>query len=209
MKRKAFPILLCFLICLSLVGVGFAGWVITAPDTKSAEGQIVVEEVTENNYAIEPLDSPWSYGKSSFNFVGPTTSSSKEGDWLTYDGAQAENLTVTYQFKVKRGTTYLTENNGVVTAKAVLGEKVNTAITNTYIKLVDGIDVNSLTVSVSGDVFSVTLTFAWGDKFGGNNPYNYYNAQTYSSTIKEDAITSLGALKELTGEKITITITAK
>lgn len=208
MKRKAFPILLCFLICLSLVGVGFAGWVITAPDTKSAEGQIVVEEVTDNSYTIEPLASPWLGEKSSFNFVGPTTSSSKDGDWLTYDGAQAENLTVTYQFKVKRGTTYLTENNGVVTAKAALGTKVLTAINNNYIKLATGINKDALTVSVSGDVFSVTLTFEWGTKFGGN-PYDYYNAQTYSSTIKEDAINSLGALKELTGEKITITITAK
>lgn len=209
MKRKTFPILLCFLICLSLVGVGFAGWVITAPDKEDVPGQIIVEEVTDNSYTIEPLESPWVGSKSSFNFVGPTTNSSKETDWLTYSGTAAENLSVTYQFKVKQGNTYLTANDGKVTAKAVLGEKVNSAITNNYIALASGISVDALAVNVSDEVFSVTLTFVWGTKFESKNPYEHYNSKTYGSEIKADAIAALGALKELNGQTITITITAK
>ncbi|MGN1295766.1 MAG: hypothetical protein ACI4U5_05095 [Bacilli bacterium] len=209
MKRKTLPILLCFLVCLSLVGVGFAGWVITGSDEKTIEeGQIKVEAVTDNRYTIEGVG--WKDSKSTIDFVCDTTGTSFENPWLTADPATSQNLSVTYQFKVKQGGEYLTSAGSNVTAKAELGEALNTAVTSgTLVALADDITLSNLTVSVSGEVFSVTLTFKWGSTFGNLNPYAYYNALEGTTANKDAAKTALTELYALNSQKITITITAE
>ena len=210
MKRKSFPILLCFLVCLSLIGVGFAGWVITGSDEETIDGgQIQVDAVTDNRYTIEAVG--WKDSKSTINLVADKSLATIENPWLTSD-SQTQNLTVTYQFKVKKGGEYLTANEDHVTAKATLESKLNTEVSKgsgRLVKLGEGINLNNLTVTVDPDtkLFSVNLTFARGETFHGKNPYVYYNQ--LENPDKDAAKTALEALNALNSQKITITITAQ
>lgn len=52
MKRKTMTMLLCLLTVLSIVGVGFASWVITAEATEIRTGNIVVDTVTDERLSI-------------------------------------------------------------------------------------------------------------------------------------------------------------
>lgn len=218
MKRKAFPILLCFLICLSLVGVGFAGWVITGSDEKTLEdGQIKVEAVTDNRYAI--TDGTW-VGTNTFNFIG-TADESVSNPWLTYQTSDSENLSVTYKFKVTKGGNVYTEATDI-SAKVTLDANLATEIAKASGKMItlgsgftlneDNKTVNLTVNKVDGEdgFYTITFTLAWGDKFGGKNPYTYYNTLvSVTNTTKTDAFNALKALHDLNGQKVTITITAK
>ena len=212
MKRKTFPILLFFLVGLSLIGVGFAGWVITGSDEKTIDdGQIQVDAVTDNRYTIEAVG--WKDSKKTINLVADKSLATIENPWLT-STSETQNLTVTYQFKVKKGGEYLTANEDHVTATATLGTELNTEVSKAsdrLVKLADGINLSNLTVNFNEgtQTFSVTLTFAWGEKFGGQNPYKYYNAMAEKDIDKDAAKTALTALHALNSQKITITITAK
>ena len=211
MKRKTFPILLFFLVGLSLIGVGFAGWVITGSDQKTIDdGQIQVDAVTDNRFLVEAVG--WLNSKSTINLVADKSGTSFSNPWLTSD-SDNENLSVTYQFKVKQGGEYITTTTNV-TATATLGTQLNTEVSkesDRLVKLADGINLSNLTVNFNEETqtFSVTLTFAWGEKFGGKNPYKYYNALAEEEIDKEAAKTALTALHALNSQKITITITAK
>ena len=211
MKRKTFPILLFFLVGLSLIGVGFAGWVITGSDEKTIDdGQIQVDAVTDNRFLVEAVG--WLNSKSTINLVADKSGTSFSNPWLTSD-SENENLSVTYQFKVKKGGEYITTTTNV-TATATLGTQLNTEVSkesDRLVKLADGINLSNLTVKFNEETqtFSVTLTFAWGEKFGGQNPYKYYNALAEKDIDKDAAKTALTALNALNSQKITITITAE
>ena len=52
MKRKTLTLTLSILACLALIGVGFASWIISADAIKEAEGNIIVDTVTDKSYVI-------------------------------------------------------------------------------------------------------------------------------------------------------------
>lgn len=55
--------------------------------------------------------------------------------------------------------------------------------------------------------FTVTIQFGWGDKFGRDNPYNYYNTteMANSAGARSEALTVLGALQNIDASfKLTI-----
>ena len=53
MKRKTLTLVLCLLTVMSLVGVGFASWVISADTSVEETGKIVVDTVTDNRLTLE------------------------------------------------------------------------------------------------------------------------------------------------------------
>ena len=54
----------------------------------------------------------------------------------------------------------------------------------------------------------VTITFGWGNAFGGKNPYEFYNAQRYDDKHAE-ANTALTAISGLRGVSYVVTISGK
>lgn len=52
---------------------------------------------------------------------------------------------------------------------------------------------------------TITITFGWGEAFGGNNPYEYYNALPYAANHTK-ANTALTALYNLNTVKYVVTI---
>lgn len=77
----------------------------------------------------------------------------------------------------------------------------------------DGDDSGSLDAdelaSVNG-VVVVEFVFAWGAAFGGNNPYTYYNGQTYSAELGTQANKNLTDIQEaLASAKYSVTFTCE
>ena len=52
MKRKTLTLVLCLLTVMSLVGVGFASWVIDADASAPVEGNIIVDTVADKRLEL-------------------------------------------------------------------------------------------------------------------------------------------------------------
>lgn len=202
MKRKTLTLVLCLLTVMSLVGVGFASWVISADASQTVTGDIIVDTVTDERYNL-------SVGPVTANdiiFAAPQTKSTYQNAWLTQkfeDGVDAiyENLTVTYPCTLtkKDGSTF-TANvdvvnevyyNVVFNEPAVEtgeeGAKVDTSYKNAkdlkVIELYNNTGYQIKNVQIASDYKSVTFDlvvgYSWGELFdvdGSNlNPFDYYN----------------------------------
>lgn len=55
--------------------------------------------------------------------------------------------------------------------------------------------------------FNFTVNFAWGTKFGGKNPMDHYNGESWSSTLEKDAAETIAKLNDLNGIGFELTFT--
>ena len=203
MKRKTLTLTLSILACLALIGVGFASWIISAEVSATpAEGSFIVDTVTDRSYKVEGA---WLNNQSKITFGAPDTMNA-ENPWLTNDSeGKTENLTVTYQLTVTYGdgtkaTGIANKITAVVTAPknenytAAVNGKLIIAPTNaTVVEDPEG----------SGK-YNITVTYQWGEHFGKDNPYTYYNAKKATeklngseTTYMQDAKTSLDTLSKI------------
>lgn len=213
MKRKTLTLVLCLLTVLSLVGVGFASWVISADTSATATGNIVVDTVADQRLELTVLTS-----SQNIVFAGTTEDYTEPDEaWLTLGGtATNQALTVTYNCSLKyKGsdlilTDTLTES-GTVKANVRLSATFVAPTDNTAYNAAKGICfVEPTAASVSNYVlsednetltFDVTITYTWGSAFGGVNPFEFYNeTQTVgeSETLKRPVDGLCGAVTDTT-----------
>lgn len=217
MKRKTLTLTLVLLSCLALIGVGFASWIISADTTKEAEGNILVDTVTDNRLTVE---TEWVDNKSSVIFGWKNVESItnpwlKNSDMSAETSQYAENLIVTLKVTVKDAEGKNAKNaatDGVKATISILDDTQKTAYNQAVTdNLVGSLPIASITNTETG-IYLVTFTFTWGSEFGGNtptNPYIYYNQQDYSEEIATAASTNLKKLETLKNInfKITLTVT--
>ncbi len=119
--------------------------------------------------------------------------------WLKYGaGDQPESLTSTITFKLsyKTGTKEVVTSgegqNTTLTVKWADATQtfLETAVTNGYITAVP-----ALTPSLSGDTYSVTVTFQWGELFNSENPFKWYNDHKVSDEYTWKTATGLPGTK--------------
>ena len=222
MKRKTLTLTLSILACLALIGVGFASWIISADAIKEAEGNIIVDTVTDKSYVISAAS--WKGGNSKISFGATKKAEMTEPNaWLTNNSAgEAENLTVTYQLTVTYADT--TPATGLVDSKKIAATfgapndpNYKKAISDELI-----IAPESTTIKeTSAGVYEITVTYKWGKHFAnsataeGVNPYTYYNGNgrkatdkigETSTTYMQDAKTSLETLQAI-GANVKFTLT--
>lgn len=222
MKRKTLTLTLSILACLALIGVGFASWIISADAIEEAEGNIIVDTVTDKSYVISAAS--WKGGNSKISFGAPKKAEMTEPNaWLTNNSAgEAENLTVTYQLTVTYADT--TSATGLVDSKKIAATfgapndpNYKKAISDELI-----IAPESTTIKeTSAGVYEITVTYKWGKHFAnsataeGVNPYTYYNGNgrkatdkigETSTTYMQDAKTSLETLQAI-GANVKFTLT--
>lgn len=93
-KRKLVTPLVALLLCVGMISVGFAAWVITGNDSKTATGNFTVYTVNDNRYKFS-VDS-----STEANIVFGRPTSTSTNPWLTYDNTVAEEkLTATIVLK--------------------------------------------------------------------------------------------------------------
>lgn len=198
MKRKTLTLTLSILACLALIGVGFASWIISADATKKAEGSFIVDTVTDNRLVAtgrwitingEEVTSNDNSAKVSFG--APATMDNTK-PWLTNDGkGTVAKLTVVYELTVKTKGGEFVSN---LADNAITGTVrcANETYDPKYVAL------PTLTVTNKGNgIYYLQLDFNWGTDFGGKNPYDYYNAKTYTDELAQEAFDKLTAIEAL------------
>jgi len=198
MKRKTLTLTLSILACLALIGVGFASWIISADATKKAEGSFIVDTVTDNRLVAtgrwitingEEVTSNDNSAKVSFG--APATMGNTKA-WLTNDGkGTVAKLTVVYELTVKtKGGEFVSNlaDNAITGTVSCANETYDPK----YVAL------PTLTVTNKGNgIYYLQLDFNWGTDFGGKNPYDYYNAKTYTDELAQEAFDKLTAIEAL------------
>lgn len=229
MKSKLTITVASILSVLTLVGVGFAAWVISNPSVSADQnGTITAETVSDKSYTLEAVIA----ADDKIVFGAPKTPDPKiTTPWLT--NSTVEDLTATLTLTIKYNEwvyvpknfsiTMATTNENSVFNSLREGVEFNTK----KIKIIDNptISYGSLptvkTVTMNGTgattiereaftndsdtktaTLTVTITFKWGEN---GNPYNYYNNQDYA-VYREEAKTVLEELYKLNTETYKITI---
>ena len=106
MKRKTITLVIYMLVCISLVSVGFAAWVITGGDETKATGNVTASAVSDHSltisnehwdgHAVGVLDA------GQIIFGKPAGEISNEGKWLQVDSSMpVEQLTDSFVFDVE------------------------------------------------------------------------------------------------------------
>lgn len=215
MKRKTLTLCLSLFACLSLIGVGFAAWIISGGDSKTASGNITVETVTDERFTIT-VDST---SLDALHYGRPATMSATN-EWLTNDSEQTENLSVEFTFTVTSNSDIADETawkNEVSASVKVLDAQTENATTHSaaWTAALDANVIADPTIKceiqnhgTNQATFKVTVSIVWGGYFNYGNPYNFYNDGTKTAEDSaEDAVTKLGLIEDLT-DKFVVTITA-
>ena len=226
MKRKWIAPMVALLLCVSMIGVGFAAWVITSQDETSSVGKFIVHEVKNKT-----IDISSTLTDANIDFGAAQKAAGVNGTWLSFENnAVTEDLAITLAITITNWNTITADTDNKVTLsigegdKAVvitetdftnadaLGKAYITAPTNGEVKIgyADGAwkvtsqpatdaGWKSVALADNGDgtaTVTITLNFAWGAAFGNKNPINYYNNGTYEE-LGEHAATALAELKNL------------
>ena len=205
MKKRTLGLIIAGVAAASMIGTGFAAWVITANATAEKAGQFNVDTVSEKTVKITPT---FAEGEGTINFLAPANATA---GWLTYSGTATEKLstvlTIAYGFE---GEATAADFN---VTYAINYTDVEDAITANYIvaptlKVNDAAYTAGAVKALSGETETLTISFDWGTAFGGDNPYDYYLAMENTEANRTDAKTKLSGLQStVDGASFTITIT--
>lgn len=225
LRTKAVAIAASVVVGVSMLGVGFASWVIANQSaTGTASGNIKADSVSDSSTTLEITE-----GAAGQNIVfGAPSTQMTEDAWLTNDSDTTEALTATFKLTVSENignisvslaSTGYGDEDGfwkaveegylVAPVVSISGSVAGAFSVQTGTLSEDGtvtIARESQTAITDGATITVTLTFGWGNKFGNKNPYNYYNGLDYE-TYHKVALSSLGTLYEYLNEENGLTYT--
>ena len=217
MKRKWMAPMVALLLCVGMIGVGFATWVITSTDHQSTNGQFEVYGVESRAIRITP-----SMSDSTIKFGGNDANSATSGKWFSFTAGAVEDLSATLKIVINNWNELKGQTGNAITLTLTGGVVLNDSSFEPYINTPDegtitishngtkwvvagsvGADAGWGTPTfdeVNGEVF-LQLNFKWGQEaFGGMNPLAYYN-QTGKSydTDGAAALEAMEKLEELNG----------
>ena len=189
MKKVWVPVIALCSVGL-IVGTGFAAWTITKNGTGEQTGSFIADTVEEENIEVTNLTWYDEGGETQSNgaicFGWDKDYKPKANDWLTNqtDGKQATMVQVLKFDVVSKNSTANVTVSNLELAEGTADEKktaYNTATTGDKQRIVPPttLEVTAGTASADGGKttthYSIKIEFAWGQKFGGNNPIRYYN----------------------------------
>ena len=202
MKRKTITLVVYMLVCISLVSVGFAAWVITGGDKSEATGNITATSVTDKSLTVSAEQ--WDGGAlgtlnaGKINFGSPEGADANTG-WLRAESVEDDKLSATFKFTLSSGQALKTvlETATIEFEDTVLDDlqaagyishpvityKVGSAAAATYDLNAAETSAASFLTALTTDAnatsvnVEVTITYQWGSDFGGENPYTYYNGK--------------------------------
>ena len=212
MKRKSLAALLSGLLTVSLTGVGFASWLIVQNATDSKTGTVSVEDVSVKQVVI---NFAWldNNGDGTANSTGDNILSfgykgaENQNGWFRNTDSTHESAPV-----LKFNLSASVKDDASATATAGVTITVNeksggngyaTAKTKNYIS-----DVVVEAAPAGETTYTHCIKIKWGSEFGTVNPYDYYNAKTYSPDLANEAKTKIEELNSLlNGVTFTLSLT--
>lgn len=224
MKKVWVPVIALCSVGL-IVGTGYAAWTITKNGTGEGTGSFIADTVEEENIEVKNLT--WyddEAGKTPSNgqicFGWDTNYKVKETDWLTNQtkGKEAKMVQVLKFDVVSKNSTANVTVSNLELAEDTVDEKktaYNTATTGDKQRIVPPTTLVATagTASVDGGItttpYSIKIEFAWGAKFDGNNPIEYYNRFTSVDDVtRSNAKSNLETIAKLDSIQFKFTITA-
>lgn len=215
MNRRTLTIVVGILLTLSLIGVGFASWVITAGETENYSGAIQVQEVTDERVYIDGVKffkdgAEIDVANANFVFGAPVTpAEGATNQWLV--NGEKEVLTFKVQFTVKKKVDNSVVTDASVSAVFGLDEDTSFAVADETDKTYAAIAKANPTITHKGEgVYEFEISLTWGNYWGaGVNPFDYYNSKVLTDTLAQEANTKLGAMyAALQNAGYVLTITA-
>ena len=213
MKRRTLTIVVGLLLCLSLIGVGFASWVISANDSEQIIGNVGVQTVADRRLDITVKELTYDtdhYVAGDANkiiFGMPTeteiTAAGISNPWLTNADDTVENLAVTFIVEVAyKQAAEISADDITFAASYVENSAITGLVTAGYLAQPSVTYVEEAESEPNKVTYKVTLSFDWGTDFGGINPYLYYNAAGKTAKTHGDeaweAMNVVNSLSDLT-----------
>lgn len=223
MKTRKLTLVLTLLAVLAFTSIGFATWVITKPATDIySEGAIIVDDATNGAYQLivpedagnivfgVPAELDSSYSQvwlanddnvevlSQIITIQVDTGGKKFADIIKYVNDISVNLE--YISYTLNGNNEPVENsktdefNYCVEQGYIVAPKLYYLSEDNWTEYTLG---KALTVEEAFDdngVCKFKIEFAWGATFNSINPYDYYNGQTYSIPLADEAQANLNDL---------------
>lgn len=221
-RTRLIAIVASLLVCIAMVGTGFASWVILDTQTKTSTGNVTAEEVSSEGITLTV--SPENDGSIIFGSPADATSG-----WLIESEANGQgklsvDITVTVQGNVgsftigfaTTGETYNTAKTAHLVADYptyTLGSTAPTGvITSTDDITVTDNKNGTATLSFGSEktsgynfsaptTFHIVATFGWGTAFNSENPYEFFNGddRTVNGTTASADATDLAAFIKAVG----------
>lgn len=186
-------------------GVGFAAWTINFKNTETGSGDITVSAdgtVIDNRIAIDTRNSNFQAGFSTISFAADTDPKAHT-EWLTVTGDSKEQLTLKYDVVVTGGEGLTVQ----ISEAKVVDEGTDQKFTNLTgadnKKIFGALPSSSKAIVMTEQTTkgtykgTIELTFTWGEAFGNNNPYQYYNSQPYEKSLADKAKQNIGKLNDI------------
>ena len=235
MKKKLSLTLISILSVVVLVGVGFAAWIITTPSVEETQtGTITASGVTDARYKLTATiaDGDIVFGKPSTmdkknawlinddakpqhltaTLTLSLTTPNDEGlDETVFSNYLPANFIL--DIKTLKGndddTTFAElVANGYIAYPTVKIRGEESDLTNNSGGGFGTFTIPKAKFSTNNHTVTLEITFAWGTKFGGQNPYDFYNAD--GKTVEKDGAEAKAALEEIKKlDKISYRVTVK
>ena len=182
MKSKLTITVASILSVLTLVGVGFAKWIISNPSVSADQnGTITAETVSDKSYTLDAVIAA--------------------DDKIVFGDLVSKNYITNPKISYPSGSETITKDvkmNGTADDVITIPNTVFTGINN------------EVTDTVKEATLEITIKFGWGTYFTVDgsvvNPYTFYNKKTYDKAIGTEANTVLTAISGLKDVSYTVTI---
>ena len=199
MKGKLVTMAVSFLLCVGMVGAGFASWVITSQTKETGEGEIKVDTVIDKRIKIDSVDELGvnvSFGTPTSLPAFTDSEGKSRSPWLLHEQNEgetarlSEDLSSSITLTLNESNLLTLGENGVSKLKFVAkisitsNDAYNTAVTNKYIVAPTVTEkTDYVTFDTEGNASKTSVSFSfdfgWGEFFkidsGNVNPYNYFN----------------------------------
>lgn len=170
MKKRTLTISLIVLAIMLLVGIGYAGWVITRSDSDSAEGNFTAYGVTDTgSLEVSDYDNNVIFGKDT---------ASATNNWLTAtEDVRDEDLIALFTVKWSGGAQSfnLTHTFSTTVSPLLIGGptmELNAAVTG--VSLVNNVLAFTADYAAYTEVV-IKVTYKFGTLFNELNPYQFFN----------------------------------
>lgn len=183
---------------VSVVTVASAAFVVTGGNTDGS----VTPSVDVGGVTDKRLSMTVNLNSTNQTLKLDAKSGDNSGSWQ-WDSVNAEDLTVAVDITVTGDPDLWTGITVQATGGLITGKYITLATTS--------IDKGSPSNTGAGAVNSLTnqtITFDWGDKFGGDNPTEYFDGSSWSSGIDaaKDLLSSMSSIADA-ANPLTLTFT--
>ena len=201
MKKRTITISLIVLAFVLLIGIGYAGWVISSQDEATADGgNFTAYTVDSSSLTVTTVDdNQVTFGYNTTGFSGTP--------WLTYTGVNAEDLTaqftISWSNQVAGATFSLTHEAyraGATSTVVDLDPKLIAAPTFSTTSSDASISGTVLTLSAASGSATITVAYKWGTCLSDEthaNPYLFFNSKEKTGVAPTVTLDSEESYQEL------------